>query len=128
MNAEPTPMLDRTRLEGLRVDASIGVYPFEHEIKQTLVIDVTVHSDLQAAADSDALAHAVDYDRIAKICRTAATEQHHQLIETVAGKIAHRVLADLPMARMVDVRIAKPGAVPDADNVAVELRRTRGTP
>lgn len=121
---DETP-LDRTRLEGLRVEASVGVYDFEYKIKQTLLIDVTAHGDLTRAGQTDALAHAVDYDRISNICRSVVGEKHHKLIETVATTIASRVLAELPSVMAVDVRVAKPGAVPDAMNVAVEIHRRR---
>ena len=121
-----TPVLDRTRVEGLRVEASVGVYPFEYTIRQTLIIDVTAHRDLRRAGETDELADAVDYDRISRICREVATGQHHRLIERVAARIAEGVLQASPAVEAVDVRIAKPGAVPDALNVAVEIRRLRG--
>lgn len=117
--------MDRTRVEGLRVEAPIGVYDFEYGIRQTLIIDVTAHADLRRAGETDALEHAVDYDRISRICRTIATGEHHRLIETVACKIATEVLAQLPNVQAVDVRVGKPGAVPDASTVAVEVRRRR---
>ncbi|MEL7370433.1 MAG: dihydroneopterin aldolase, partial [Myxococcota bacterium] len=122
----PPALIDRTSLTGLRIDASIGVYDFEYQIKQPLVIDVTVHSDLRRAAETDALEHAVDYDRIAKICRSVAGGQHHRLIETVAGRIADEVLQALSAVMTVDVSVAKPGAVPDAASVSVAIRRIRG--
>ena len=118
-------MIDRTCVEGLRVEASVGVYDFEYKIKQTLVIDVVAHADLTRAGQTDDLQFAVDYDRIAKVCREVATEQHHRLIETIATQIAERTLAQLSQVMMVDVRVAKPGAVPDAASVAVEIQRAR---
>jgi dihydropteroate synthase len=50
--------------------------------------------------------------------------QHHRLIETIADRIASEVLAKF--ARWIDrvkVRVAKPGAVPDAATVAVEVEK-----
>lgn len=119
------PRLDRTSIEGLRVDASVGVYDFEYGIKQTLVIDVNAYADLQVAGQTDALEHAVDYDRISAICRSVVKDRHHKLIEAIAGRIADGVLAALAPVQAVDVRVAKPGAVPDAVTVAVEIHRRR---
>ena len=119
------PRLDRTSIEGLRVDASVGVYDFEYRIKQTLVIDVVAHADLRPAGETDALEDAVDYDRISAICRTVVESRHHRLIETIAGRIAAGVLESLPQVQAVDVRVAKPGAVPDAETVAVQIQRRR---
>ena len=117
--------MDRIELEGLAVDAPIGVYAHEHGVLQRLVIDVVVETDVRAAAASDRIDAAIDYDGIAKICRETATERHHQLIETVAEQIAERVLkAEAAKVTAVEVRVAKPGAVPDARTVACRVRRT----
>ncbi|MCC7383013.1 MAG: dihydroneopterin aldolase [Deltaproteobacteria bacterium] len=122
--ARQTP--DRVRLLGLRVDASIGVYPHERTFHQRLMIDIAVDADLHGAAASDDVRQTVDYDRLAAIARDVATDQHHQLIETVAVRIAERVLEALgARVAAVEVRVAKPGAVPDAADVAVEVRRER---
>lgn len=117
-------MVDTVSVEGLEVGARVGVYDFEKGILQRLVIDVSVDCDVAPAAASDALADAVDYDRISAICRAVCTRRHHELIETIAENIAQEVRGALG-ARIqgVEVRVAKPGAVPDARTVAVRIRR-----
>lgn len=118
---------DEVRLEGLEVGASIGVYDHERGVLQRLVVDVVAECDLARAAQTDALEDSLDYDGIAAICRAVATERHHQLIETVAETIAARVGARFAgRVDAVRVRVAKPGAVPDAATVAVQLRRSFG--
>ena len=119
-------MSDRIKLEGLEVEAGIGVYDHERGVTQRLVIDVTAETDVAAAAATDELSLSLDYDAFARICREEATTQHHELIETVAEKIAGRILAEHPgRVQRVHVRVAKPGAVPDARTVAVEITRPR---
>ncbi len=116
---------DTIILAGLRVDAGIGVYPHERTHKQTLVIDVRVKTSIRAAAEKDDLQKSVDYDGLAETCRQVAQEKHHALIETVAEKIARRVLrTPAGLVGSVFVRVAKPGAVPDAALVAVEITRS----
>ncbi len=121
----PGVKLDQTRIEGLRVDGSVGVYDFERTMQQTLVIDVTVHSDLRMAGLTDDLAHTVDYDGVSRICRSVVGSGHHHLIERIAADIAHRILMEITMVEFVEVRVAKPGAVPDAADVAVIIERAR---
>jgi dihydroneopterin aldolase len=116
--------MDRVKLEGLAIDASVGVYEFEHQVRQRLEIDVTAEIDLTEAGRSDRLEAGLDYDGIARHCREVVAERHHQLIESIAESIAARVLHDERVDR-VEVRVAKPGAVPDARTVAVEIRRQR---
>lgn len=113
------------RIEGLEVDAPIGVYAHEKGVLQKLIIDLALETDLERAAKSDALEHAIDYDRLAAIAKKSATEKHHALIETVAQKIAERVLAELgEQVSAVFVRVAKPSAVQGAKCAAVELWRS----
>ncbi len=117
-------MQDTVAVEGLELAAEVGVYAHERGVKQRLVVDVRCAVDLEAAARSDQLEDALDYDRIAGICRDVAAERHHQLIEAIAGKIADRVRREFgSRVGGVEVRVAKPGAVPDAATVAVEVRR-----
>ena len=115
--------MDRVRLEGLELQAQIGVYDREQGVRQTLVITVSVERDLRPGGSSDRLADTVDYDRIAAVCRDVVNERHHHLIETVAERIAARLRSE-HAASAVDVRVEKPGAVPGCRTVAVEIRRT----
>lgn len=117
-------MRDEVCVEGLELGARVGVYPHEYGILQRLVIDVRVTTDLFAAGESDALEDALDYDRIAAICRSVCGRDHHRLIEKIAGDIAKEVKVGFEgRVGEVQVRVAKPGAVPDARTVAVTVRR-----
>lgn len=121
-------MTDTISVEELEVGARIGVYDFEKGILQKLVIDVRAACDVRPAAASDALEDSLDYDKISRICRDVCTRQHHDLIETVAEKIAASVKESFQgRVSGVEVRVAKPGAVPDARTVAVHIRRTFDT-
>jgi dihydroneopterin aldolase len=117
---------DVVRIEGLAIDAEIGAFAHERGRKQRLLIDIGIETDVRDAAAHDALEWTVDYDRAAQIAREVALSKHHALIETVAERIASRILDELgARASSVSVRVEKPGAVPDARTVAVEIRRTR---
>lgn len=118
--------MDRIELLGLRIDARIGVYPHEERIRQRLVLDVVLHTRVEEAAASDDVARTIDYDRVAAIAREVVASRHHRLIETIADTIAGRVLAEFARwVAKVEVRVAKPGAVPDAATVAVAVERER---
>lgn len=118
-------MLDRISVEGLEIGVPIGVYESEKGILQRLIIDVSVRCDVREAAASDALEASLDYDRIAGICRSVGSSQHHHLIETIAEKIAAQIHESFgSRIDEVSVRVAKPGAVPDARSVSVEICRS----
>ena len=117
-------MSDQILLCGLEVFAPIGVYEHERGIEQQLIFDVTADFDVAKAGHSDDLADTLDYDRMAAICREVATSRHHELIEVLAEQVAARVLAELGVTG-VQVQVSKPGAVPDAQTVAVRIQRPR---
>lgn len=118
-------MSDRICIEGLTALGLVGVYPSEKETPQRLLVNLCVESDTRSAAHSEQLEDTLDYDRLAECVRQVIAERHHNLIETVAERIALRILlAHRGRVDALTVRVAKPGAVPDAQTVAVEIRRT----
>lgn len=119
-------MADHIALIGLELPARIGVYSHEKGVEQRLVLDVELEVEgLSKAAELDTLEATIDYDQVAEICREVVRSGHHQLIETVAEKIAERVVElDLRIGQ-VTVRVEKPGAVAGARTVRVEITRER---
>jgi len=116
--------MERVRLTGLEVWGEVGVYDFEHGVKQRMVFDVEAWLDLSRAAETDDLAHALDYDGIARVCREVVTSRHHDLIEAIAKEVCDQLMEDARL-RKLQVEVHKPGAVPDAADVSVLFSRER---
>lgn len=121
-------MADVIRLTGLRVRAHHGVFAQEREHGQEFVIDIVMHCDTTPAARSDDLAHTVDYARVAREVAAIAAGEAVNLIETLAERIARRVLAQ-DFVDVVEVTVHKPGADVGAsvDDVSVTIHRGRVT-
>ncbi|MBT1180655.1 2-amino-4-hydroxy-6-hydroxymethyldihydropteridine diphosphokinase [Bifidobacterium sp. CP2] len=118
--------MDTIRLTGVRANGTHGVLDFEHERAQTFIVDATLHLDLTRAGRTDALEDTVDYGRIARDITDVIEGGHVDLVETLAQRIADRVLAHGAVAA-VDVTVHKPHApitVP-FDDVAVTITRGR---
>lgn len=116
--------MDKVMIEGLQVDAFVGIYAWEHEQAQPLVIDLTMAWDNRPAAQSEQISDALDYDRVSQAVTQLIVQQPWQLIETVAERIAALVLTDFAVTQ-VRVKVAKPQAVPTARQVAVVIERQR---
>jgi 7,8-dihydroneopterin aldolase/epimerase/oxygenase len=118
--------VDRIILTGLEVFGHHGALPHERELGQRFVVDLALDLDLAPAARSDALADTVDYGRLAARVAEVVGGDPHDLIETVAGRVADVCLRDDRVAA-VEVTIRKPNApLPVvAREVAVTLRRMR---
>ena len=115
--------MDKVFITGLQVDAYIGVYDWEHEQPQPLVIDLEMDWDNRKAAQSEQLVDALDYDALSKAVTHLIQSRPRVLIETVAEEVAQLVLTDFKAPR-VRVKVAKPQAVAAADYTAVEIVRS----
>ena len=119
-------MADRIELRGLIVHGRHGVYERERVSGQDFVVDITVWIDLADAAASDDLADTYDYDALAQLAAGIVAGPQRNLIETVGGEIADRVMDD-ERVHAVEVVVHKPQA-PIAQkfaDVAVVVRRSR---
>ena len=114
--------MDTVYIKSLKTDAVIGVYDWERSIRQTLVLDLELASDNRAAAATDGIAEAVDYDAISKRVLAYVQGSEFQLIETLAERVAEIVLTEfnIPWLRL---KLGKPGAVAEADDVGVIIER-----
>lgn len=118
-------MVDWVLIDGLEAEAIIGVFDWERQIRQRLVIDLEVAADLRAAADSDRLEQALDYAALSRAVLEFAANSRYRLLEALAEELAALILRDFAVRR-VRLKIAKPGAVAAARNVAVCIERDLG--
>ncbi|AQA17049.1 dihydroneopterin aldolase [Halioglobus japonicus] len=114
--------MDIVYIEGLQADAVIGVYDWERDIRQPLVIDLELASDNRRAAANDAIADAVDYDAISQAVVAYLQASEFELIETLAERLATLVREEFGIG-WVRLRLAKPGAVKAATSVGVIIER-----
>jgi dihydroneopterin aldolase len=98
--------VDRILLSGIRVRARHGVSDAECAREQEFVIDLACAADARAAARDDELASTIDYVRLRDLAVAAAREGPYRLVETIAERIACRILDELVPA-WVRVRVTK---------------------
>jgi dihydroneopterin aldolase len=118
-------MIGTTGLKGLQVDCIIGIYEHERQTPQTVIMDIGLDYDFAAAAGSDAIGDAVDYDRVASGVIELVQRRAFQLIETMAEETAAMLLERLAQVQTVRLEIRKPAAVPAAACSFVRVERTR---
>lgn len=116
--------LRRVFLKDFELLASVGVYAFEHETRQRIVInlDLGVVDDAVAAPGYDVLERVLDYEAVANRVRDLVLKGHTQLLETLCEKIAQLCLED-PRVRVVRVSAEKPDIFQDMAAVGVEIER-----
>ena len=116
--------LDRIDIDGLRVRCVIGVFDWEREEKQDVIIHLRLYADLSAACRSDRLEDTIDYKALKKRVIAAAESSECFLVENLAQRIADVCLEDARVRR-VAVRVEKPAALRFARTVAIEIDRER---
>ncbi|MBL6749762.1 MAG: dihydroneopterin aldolase [Nevskia sp.] len=115
---------DSILIEGLQVRTIIGVHAWEQHQPRPLLLDLELGIDLRNAAASDRLRDAVDYKAVADELIAFAAAREFRLLETLAESIA-RLLFERHPILWLRLAIGKPGAVPEARNVAVRIERRR---
>lgn len=117
---------DKILISAIDCVAGIGVTPEERTIRQRLSIDVEMFTDTARPAKTDSLRDAIDYAQIAATVAEVCKTRDYHLIETVAERIAERILATYPVDRVrILVRKISPVAEPRVNYVSVEIVRSR---
>lgn len=115
---------DTVFIRGLTAESVIGVYDWEREITQRLVLDVELYTDFAEAEVSDSICDALDYAEISQRIIDETKLVSFQLLEALAGHITKVILAEFRVVGLKLV-ITKPGAVPEAEGVGVVVERFR---
>jgi FolB domain-containing protein len=117
-------MKDKVIITNLRARGILGIHDWERESPREIVINATMFADTFAAAQSDDIADCVNYSEMAKKLRAHAESAARMTVEALANDLAEICLREPRVVRVI-LRVDKPGAVPEADSVAVEIERTK---
>ena len=94
-------------LTGLRFDASLGILESEKIAPQPIQVDAELSLGPQPLLPhDDDIHHVLDYRKVRRIIIDECTAEHVNLLESLIGKLAHRLL-QLPGVLGVRVKIAK---------------------
>ncbi|MEW9798357.1 dihydroneopterin aldolase [Alteromonas sp. CYL-A6] len=116
--------METIEIRGLSVDTLIGVYDWERKRTTRLKMDITLDVDLSRAMASDNVADTVDYAAVAETVRQCGNDSQFELLEALGAHILTVLLTTYPV-ECVTLTICKPGILPDADSVAVTMKRSR---
>jgi 7,8-dihydroneopterin aldolase/epimerase/oxygenase len=94
-------------LTGLRFDANLGILEHERNSPQPILVDADLNLGPQPLMPrDDDIGHVLDYRKVRKIIIDECTAEHVNLLESLIGKLAHRLML-LPGVLGVRVRIVK---------------------
>ena len=103
-------MCDKLLIPEIPLEARVGCTPAERVDKQIVFVDIELKCDLGEAASRDSIARAIDYVSVRNEAARAVSERPYALIETIAVRIATRLLERFPASTAL-VRVRKPSAL-----------------
>lgn len=114
--------MDIVYLRGLEVETVIGIYDWERSVRQLVVLDLEMSTDIRIAARSENIGDALDYHAISERLKSFVGGERFLLIETLAERCATLVMSEFNV-RWLRLRLAKPTAIQGAREVGVIIER-----
>jgi dihydroneopterin aldolase len=118
---------DVIELRELRVSAIVGVLAEERTRAQPLVFDLELVRPFEEAAFNDDITETTNYADVLTLTSRTAADGRYLLLETLAYRVAHEILAfDEEIASVtVAVRKVRPPVVEDVSSVGVRCTVAR---
>jgi FolB domain-containing protein len=113
---------DLIHIKDLLLRGVIGVNDWEREVRQDILINITMTADLRQAAASDDITDTVDYKKVTKQVIQHVETNEPFTVEKLADDLARICLGE-PGVQRVRLRVEKPGALRFARSVGVEIER-----
>ncbi|MEN3110135.1 dihydroneopterin aldolase [Uliginosibacterium paludis] len=115
--------MDFIFIEGMLVDANVGIFPRERSASQPLEINMTFGVP-DAAALRDDIADTVGYDQVVERIREVLLLRQFNLLETLGEFVVGLMFEEFNVP-WVRVSIAKPGVMKNVRRVGVFIERGR---
>lgn len=117
--------MDKVIIEGLRVNAVIGVFDWERQILQPVLVDLELGCDICRAAQTDDIQDAINYKAVCDEISQLIIDTQAQLIERLAEVIAQYILEHYLAVQHVKVTVRKPTAITNTTAVGICIERDR---
>lgn len=115
--------MDKIFIHALKTETIVGIFDWERQVKQTVVMDIECRADIAKAALSDCIDDTLNYKGVAKRVVAFVDESSFHLVETLAEHVAMLILEEFGVS-WVSITLSKPGAIRSSRDVGVMLERT----
>lgn len=114
--------MDIVFIQGLKIDTVIGIFDWERQIRQDIVLDLEMSADIKAASMTDHIDQTLDYKAVSKRLIHFVQTSEFQLVETLAERITDIILHEFGVKK-VKLTLNKGAAVTGARGVGVIIER-----
>ena len=112
------------RITNLRLRTIIGANDWERDVRQDIILNISIEFDARKSRISDQLEDTIDYKNVTKAMREKVETSEYFLLERLADAVLEIIMAD-DRVQTAAVKIDKPGALRFADSVSLELSQVR---
>lgn len=114
--------MDIIYINDLRIETIIGIYGWERKIKQIVVLDIEMGTDIRKASTTENVEDTLNYQLIAERLFEFVGASEFELVETLAEQIADILLNEfkVPWLRL---KLNKQGALKGVRGVGVIIER-----
>ena len=116
--------MDKIFIHALKTETIVGIFDWERQVKQTVVMDIEFSADIAKAALSDSIDATLNYKGVAKRVLAFVDESSFHLVEPLAEHVAMLILEEFGVS-WVSITLSKPSAIRSSRDVGVMLERTR---
>lgn len=114
--------MDIIFLGGLEIETIIGIFDWERETKQKIILDIEMAFDIKKAAQSDNIEDTLDYKAVSKSVIQMVENSSFFLVEKLAEEITQLILNDFDVS-WVKLTLNKKGAIRGASDVGIIIER-----
>lgn len=119
--------MDIIFLGGLEIKTIIGIYDWERETQQTVVLDIEMACDIAKAAATDDIQYALDYKKVSKRIIGFVEASQFFLVEKLAVEIVNIIQNEFGVP-WVKLTLNKKGAISGASDVGLIVERGERAP
>lgn len=117
--------MDTILIEGLKVDTVVGCFDWERQIKQPLLLDLVIGTDLEQASNSDLLNDTLNYAEICELSAKVIQDAKPELIEHAAKLVIQALFSTFEPIESIIITVRKPAIIAQANSVGIRLERQR---
>lgn len=118
--------MDKIEIKKLEIFANHGVFPEENILGQKFVISATLYTDTRKAGLTDELTASIHYGEVSHMITKFTKEHTYKLLEALAENLCQMLLQELPLLKMITLRVEKPWAPVGLPLETVAVETTRG--
>jgi 7,8-dihydroneopterin aldolase/epimerase/oxygenase len=111
---------------GLEVDTLIGIYDWEREERQTIILDIEMGFDIRKAAETDDIQYALDYKTVSDRIIYFVKDSQFYLVERLISEIAELIRNEFNVP-WVKITLNKKGAIGKGIDVGITIERGQKT-